>query len=59
MKEEDIARIVREHRRCRSVYSGSRYECICGEPVSSNSHHVQSRHIAQKVVAYLAEENDP
>lgn len=53
--EDGLAKVLRDHRRCMSFNSGLEYKCICGEPVSSNSHHVQSRHVAEKVVAYLQE----
>lgn len=43
--------IIKSHRRCRESYSANRgYSCICGEPVASNSHHSQARHMAQKIL---------
>lgn len=49
----DLAKLLREHRRCRAVNFGD-YECVCGEPVASNSHHVMSAHQAEKVAEYFA-----
>lgn len=49
----DLAKVLREHRRCRAVNFGD-YECVCGEPVASNSHHVMSAHQAEKVAEYFA-----
>ena len=53
--ESGLARVILAHRRCRAVNYGGSYECVCGESVVSNSHHAQSRHIAEKVVAYISE----
>lgn len=53
---EGLAQVLREHRRCRSVGSGLAYRCICGEAVASNSHHVMSKHQAEKALDYLSAE---
>lgn len=51
---EGLAKVLREHRRCRAVNFGD-YECVCGEPVASNSHHAMSAHQAEKVLAFLSD----
>ncbi|MGP9782574.1 hypothetical protein ACT3UQ_08950 [Glutamicibacter sp. AOP12-B1-11] len=53
---EGLAKVLREHRRCRSVGGGLAYKCICGESVASNSHHVMSAHQAEKALEYLSDE---
>lgn len=53
---EGLAKVLREHRRCRSVGGGLAYKCICGEAVASNSHHVMSKHQAEKALEFLADE---
>lgn len=54
---EGLAKVLREHRRCREqpqLGGGFAYECVCGEAVASNSHHVMSKHQAEKALEYLA-----
>lgn len=51
---EGLAKVLREHRRCRAVNFGD-YECVCGDAVRSNSMRAMSEHQAEKVAEYFAD----
>ena len=50
---DELAKVVRRHRRNRAVNFGRDYACLCGEVLRSNSHHVQTDHVAQAVKNWL------
>ena len=47
MQSQTLTDVIKEHRRSKA--NGLRYECICGKPVPSNSHHRQAEHIAEEI----------
>lgn len=47
----DLAEVIRNHRRNR--LNRRDYTCVCGKPLESNSHYVQSAHIAEEIVEWL------
>jgi len=51
-KTVGLAKLLREHRRCRSTGYG--YICVCGASLSSNSMKATSEHQAEKVAEYFA-----
>lgn len=48
---EQLAQIVKEHRRNKAIGRGATYACICGKTLPSNSHHRQAEHIADAIIA--------
>ncbi|GEM_PF-5594025 len=47
---EQLAHIVKEHRRNKAIRFGTAYACICGKILTSNSHHRQAEHIADAII---------
>ena len=55
--KKELAKLLREHRRCRIHYEGRKevIACLCGERLRSNSHFATSEHQAEVVANWLSE----